>query len=101
MYFAPQALAESELLGMVAFVQAAPGPDPSPPGLQAPIRSVAATRRTGQWEGPGGWQEALEDKIERVFIEFGSTKVVPAVVARALRGERLRQGPLASPSRPI
>ena len=77
-YFAPHALAESELLGVVASVQAAPGPGPSPPGLQAPIRSVVATLRTGQWEGPGGWQEALEDEIERAFIEFRSTRAVSA-----------------------
>ena len=60
-YFAPHALAESEHLGVVVSVQAAPGPGPSLPGLQAPIRSVVAARRTGQWKGPGGWQEALKD----------------------------------------
>ena len=36
------------------------------PELQAPIRSLAAARRTGEWDGPGGWREALEDEIGRV-----------------------------------
>ena len=39
---------------------------------------MAAAKRTGQWKGPGGWREAFEDEIERVFVEFRSTKVVPA-----------------------
>ena len=77
-YLAPHVLAEHEHLGVVASVQAAPGPGPSPPGLKAPIRSATSARRTGQWEGPVGWREALEDGIARVFVEFGSTKVVPA-----------------------
>ena len=53
-YFAPHVLVDSKLPGAVSSVQAAPGPVPSPPGLQAPIRSVASARRTGQWEGPSG-----------------------------------------------
>ena len=53
-YFAPHVLAEHGHLGVVASVQAAPGPSPSLLGLQAPISSVLATRRTRQWEGPGG-----------------------------------------------
>ena len=40
-YFAPHALAEHGYLGVVASIQAAPGPGPSLSGLQAPIRSVA------------------------------------------------------------
>ena len=59
-------------------VQAAPGQAPTPPGIQAPIRSVTAAKRTGQLEGPGGWKEAFEDEIERCFVEIRSTKVVPA-----------------------
>ena len=50
----------------------------APPGAQAPTRSVAAAKRTGKWEDPGGWKEAFEDEIGRVFVEFRSTKVVPA-----------------------
>ena len=46
--------------------------------MQAPIRSVAAAKRTRQWEGPGGWKEAPGDEIERIFIEFRGIKVVPA-----------------------
>ena len=75
--FSPGVLAASELLGVVSSVQAASGQVPMPPELQAPSPSVAAARRTGQWKGPGGWNEALEDLNERVFNEFRSTKVVP------------------------
>ena len=50
--------------------------------MQAPIRSVAAARKTGEWDGPGGWKEAAEDEIERVFVHFGSIKVVPATTRR-------------------
>ena len=50
----------------------------APPDLQAPIRSVAAARKTGEWDGPGGWWEAAKDEIERAFVHFGSTKAVPA-----------------------
>ena len=32
----------------------------------------------GSWEGPGEWRKALEDEFTRVFVEFGSTRVVPA-----------------------
>ena len=37
---------------------------------------------TGEWDRPGGWREAAEDEIERVFVHFGSTKVAPARVRR-------------------
>jgi len=67
-------------------VQAASGPSPSTRGLQAPIRSVAAARRTGHLEGPGRWREAFEDETARVFIEFGSTRMVPARRRRELIG---------------
>ena len=60
----------------------APPPPKVPPELQAPIRSVAAARRTGEWDGPGGWRKALEDEIKRVFLHFGSTRVVPAIIRR-------------------
>ena len=50
--------------------------------MQAPIRSVAAARKTGEWDGPGGWKEAAEDEIERVFVHFGSIKIVPATTRR-------------------
>ena len=69
-------------------MQTALSQGPSPSGLQAPIRSVAAARRTG--EGPGGWQEVLEGETERAFIEFGSTKVVPARGRRELIAEHGR-----------
>ena len=72
--FAADVLTASEPLGVVSSVQAATTPAGAPPGTQAPIRSVAAAKKTGQWEGPGGWKEAFEDEIERVFR---STKVVP------------------------
>ena len=53
-HFAPYALTEVEHLGVVTSIQAAPSPGLPPAGLQTPIRSVAAARRTGQREGPGG-----------------------------------------------
>ena len=52
--FSPHALIASKHLGVVSSMQAAPGSGPAPPGLQAPIQSAAAAKRTGQWEGPGG-----------------------------------------------
>ena len=78
-FFAEPALRENVELGTVFAVgkgEAAP-PTP-PPELQAPIRSAAAARRTSEWDGPGGWREALEDEIEFVFVHFGSTKVLSA-----------------------
>ena len=36
---------------------------------------MAAARKTGEWDGLGGWREAVEDEIERAFVHFGSTKV--------------------------
>ena len=89
-YFAPQTFAESEHLGVFNSVQAASGPGSSLPGLQAPIRSAAAARRTGQWEGTGGWQGALEDESLRFFVRFGSTRVVPAKRRRELIAEHGR-----------
>ena len=77
-YFAAGFLTASESLGVVSSTQAAATPPGAPPGTQAPIRSVAAANKTGQWEGPGGWKEAFQDEIERVFVEFRSTKVAPA-----------------------
>ena len=55
--FAPQALADGELLGW--------SPPCRPRRAWAPRRSGSAgpypERRTGQCEGPGGWKVALED----------------------------------------
>ena len=51
--FAADVLSASKSLGVVSSVQAATTPAGVPPGTQAPIRSVAAVKRTGQWEGPG------------------------------------------------
>ena len=54
----------------------------APPELQALIRSAAAARRTSGWDGLSGWREAAEDEIGRVFVHFGSTKVVPTRTRR-------------------
>ena len=82
-YFAEPALRENDDFGTVFAVEKGQAPAPkAPPDLQAPTRSVAAARRTGEWDGPGDWREAAEDETERVFVQFGSTKVVPAYVRR-------------------
>ena len=82
-YFTEPALRESDDLGTAFTVGRGAGPTPkAPPELKAPIRSVAAARKTGEWGGLGGWREAAEDEIERVFVHFGSTKVVPARTRR-------------------
>ena len=67
------ALAESELLGVVASVQAALGLGPSPPGLQAPIRSVAAAKRTGQWEGRPKWSGGTEKHFGCMWLHLGTS----------------------------
>ena len=78
-YFAEPARRESAELGTDFSVGKGEAPTPkAPPELQAPIRSVAAARRTGEWDGPGGLREAAEGEVERVFVHFCSTKVVPA-----------------------
>ena len=82
-YFAEPALRENGKFGTVFMVGKGEVPTPkTPPDLQAPIRSLAAARKTGEWDGPGGWRGAAEDEIERVFVHFGSLKVVPARVRR-------------------
>ena len=60
------------------------GPRPLAVGAAGPIRGAAAARRTGKWEGPGGWREALEGKTTRFLVEFASTEVVPARRRREL-----------------
>ena len=92
-YFAPPVLAELEHLGVVASAQMAPGPSPLPTGLQAPFRSVVAANRPGKWEETGVLQEAIEDKIARAFVKFGSTEVARQDSKRAHRRARPRQGP--------
>ena len=78
-FFAEPALRENGEFGAVLAVRKGEAHTPrAPPELQAPRRSVAAARRTGEWDGPGGWREAFEDEIERAFVHLGSTKVVPA-----------------------
>ena len=82
-YFADPALRENGEFGTVLTVGKGEASTPkAPPDLQAPIRSVAAAREPGEWDGPGGWREAAEDEIERVFVHFGSIKVVPASARR-------------------
>ena len=53
-------------------------------------RSVPVARRSGQWEGPGGWQEALESEVARVFVEFDSAEVVSARRRRGLIERHVR-----------
>ena len=87
---AAYSVAKSSHLWVVTSLQAATGPGPSPPGLQAPDPERGRGRRTGHWKGPSGWREALKDEIARVFVEFGSTKMVPARRRRELIGKYRR-----------
>ena len=48
-HFAADVLTASESFGLVSSVKAATAQASAPPGIQAPIRSVAAAKRTGQW----------------------------------------------------
>ena len=79
-YFAKPALRENGEFGTVLAVGKgeAPTPRAPTPELHAPIRSVAAARRTGEWDGPGGWREALEGEIGRVFVLTARRPAAPA-----------------------
>ena len=77
--FAEPALRENDEFGAVLMEGKGEAPTPrAPPELQTPIRGVAAARRTGEWDGPGGWREALEDEIERAFVHFGKHQGCPS-----------------------
>ena len=66
-FFAEPALREHVELGTVFSVaKGETAPLATPPQLQAPVRSAAAARKTGEWGGPGGRREALEYEIERL-----------------------------------
>ena len=92
-YFEEKVLAASDCLGIVAAFREAEGPPPRlPKGLQSPIRSVAAARRTSDWPE---WREKVADKAHRVFIAYSSTKVVPARDRRDLIQKFSREKVLA------
>ena len=78
----PEKRPHGELGTLLSVCKGEPPPPPPPPDLQAPIRSVADARRNVAWDEPGGWQEALEEEIERAFVHNGSTQVAPALRRR-------------------
>ena len=62
-------------------------PGNMPAGIVAPLRSIAAARRTAEWGIPGGWREAAQAEIHRVFDHFKCIVYVPLTD----RAEKIRK----------